>query len=260
MTAPLCHGTAGGCHYALGATQPHHTDDCPTMQERLTPPTSQCAQCRQDVGVVAGMFADHAMSQWDRRRCPASGAHVRPTKRTIGQCRCAYERYPDNPMADPLTTHRPDCPTLYPLQRQPGDEKDALTRLTAHVRSFAQRADLIAPSHGDAQTFEHAALDLISEAREEHKAADAQRASEWQQERTGRNALGERVLDLEQQRDTFAADLAKAKEMVRTLTLQQTEVRQRAFLDMAGELLDMDPVDRYVHLCNILEVAKGADS
>lgn len=124
-----------------------------------------------------------------------------------------------------LRGHLAACSALYPLQRQPGDEKDALTRLTARIRAAPLDAGV------DGGAWEASALDLIHEAREEHRTADAQRAREWQQERTGRTALGERVLDLEQQRDTLAADLAKAKEMVRTLTLQQSEVRQRFLLE-----------------------------
>lgn len=73
------------------------------------------------------------------------------TKRTMGQCMCLAGNPPFS--AGP---HLPDCPALYPLQRQPGDEKDALTRLVAHIRK----------AHG-VDEWTAVALDLISEAREE---------------------------------------------------------------------------------------------
>lgn len=78
------------------------------------------------------------------------------TPRTMGQCHgtargCFYG-----------APHTPDCPTLYPPQRQPGDEKDALTRLVAHIRLGAWNAT---------EAFTDAALALISEAREAHKSA-----------------------------------------------------------------------------------------
>lgn len=72
-----------------------------------------------------------------------------PTKRTTGKCNC----YP--PPAGGFK-HDANCPSLYPLQPQPGDEPDTLTRLARLVRTRRGMS-------GDA--FEHATLDLIARAR-----------------------------------------------------------------------------------------------
>lgn len=176
MTAPLCHGTAGGCNphdpYAI------HTDDCPTMQVRITPPGKAPCTCRGLIG--AGHLPD----------C----ARPRPAKRAMGQCseECLSSRHAS--LRIDGGGHIATCPALYPLQRQPGDEKDALTRLTALLRDVPE-------DPGSARVA--AALDLISEARGEQKqTANAARA--------------------------YAKEAASAKTLVTTLTSHQSEVRQQA--------------------------------
>lgn len=218
LTAPLCHGTAGGCRASI-MTGVRHTDDCPTMQVRVT--HAHVWTHRPDKGL-------------SDCPCGAQAAGVpfaQPTRRTMGQCTCQGGNMTH------LRVHTSDCPALYPLQRQPGDERDALTRLTALCRKAWEigRNDAGRISADD---FEAQALDLISEAR--NSTADG---AYWKD-----------------QHAAARADLAKAKDMVRTLYGQQSEARQQAFRDMAGELIDMTPDERYLHLCRILEVAKESES
>lgn len=178
MTAPLCHGTAGGCLTLSRHTI--HSCDCPMR-------------------------------------------HAPRTKRTMGQCLC----HPDE-MG--IRAHVPDCPALYPLQRQPGDEKDALTRLTAWCRT--------ARDTENPDGWEYGALDLISEARAEQRANLASvtqmpsvpvtnggaRIAELEHELARAKAL---VATLAAERDAALAGMTKASSVAKTLTLQQSEVRQR---------------------------------
>lgn len=143
------------------------------------------------------------------------------TKRTMGQCMCG---------GGLITNHSPDCPALYPLQRQPGDEKDALTRLVAVVRQMAEeqlqrRSDALAEQ----------ALDLISEAREEHTRARDSADSDFAglskaissaQPLPECNSAGGIVIRNEIESLRF--DLAKATDALLTTQKRMGEVRQDA--------------------------------
>lgn len=96
-------------------------------------------------------------------RCGAQAAGVPftpPTKRTTGQCMGLIRGCSIDSMG--LWTHVSDCPALSPLQPQPGDEPDTLTKLTRLVRTFPE---LCSPTTRMEEAEQ--ALAIISEAAEE---------------------------------------------------------------------------------------------
>lgn len=111
------------------------------------------------------------------------------TKRTMGQCTC--RKYLPH---QTLEGHAPDCPALYPLQRQPGDEKDALTRLVAHIQGVY------------ANTWQDEALDLVLAVRADiatglRAVSDARLATAQSEERAARlEAERDRACDALEQR------------------------------------------------------------
>jgi hypothetical protein len=90
-----------------------------------------------------------------------------PTKRTTGQCSeaCAAFRSAQQTSPVPLPGHLAGCPALYPLQPQPGDEPDTLTKAIRTVRSLHSFAN-----HDRADSLLEEAINLISEAASERKA------------------------------------------------------------------------------------------
>lgn len=89
--------------------------------------------------------------------CPRS--FTPPKKRATGECNCGKVAQEMALLGCPAG-HLPDCPSFYPLQPQPGDEPDALTRLTREVRALGE---MIGSGGVDVL------LALISEAREEQR-------------------------------------------------------------------------------------------
>jgi hypothetical protein len=241
MTAPLCHGTAGG--RIDDVRGPHFT--------------------------------------WHATTCPHKMAL--PAKRTMGQCSEECQRYSVAPICGTaLPGHLSTCPAIYPLQRQPGDETDALTRLTAHLREEFGDGDREQTSSENSALY--VALDLISEARDVMNAAATWRTveasslraarEEWTAERSrlctllDAFAADERALraDLanthansevrEARARRLEQDLTSAKALVTTLSSKQSEVRQRAFRDMAAEMEHMGGGAKDAHIRRILDEAK----
>lgn len=138
-------------------------------------------------------------------------------KRAMGQCHGAARGCVAD--ANGGGWHTADCPALYPLQPQPGDTKDALTRLVAHVRTADDDA-------GDVWLSE--ALDLISEAREEHRRT---LASAVEAVHIGKDTLA--------RLDALNTDHERVKDALRLCQAKMGEVRQAALREAREELASL---------------------
>lgn len=199
-----------------------------------------------------------------------------PTKRTTGQCHgtahgCEY--------TEAGVLHTGSCPALYPLQPQPGDEPDTLTKLARTVRAVGMLS-----SDGRIEELVEHALALISEATEERKALEvlAERrkqerldalsvttteglnASEWML-RTGkaererdeaRRLHGKLVLDASAKVAALEAKLAAQQETINALSNKATAAlrmgQQQGRVELATEVLGMTDAERYLHLSMVV--------
>lgn len=161
------------------------------------------------------------------------------TKRTMGQCQCN----PARAMED-KGLHYSYCPALYPLQPQPGDEKDALTRLVAHVRNL----EGVVPNGHDTAL----SLDLISEAREEqNRARDSadtdfsglSRAIARNEPLPTCNSAGGIVIAAELYR--LHAELNKATSDLRLCQAKMGEARQQAQREARDDVFRMTEDEFY---------------
>lgn len=149
------------------------------------------------------------------RRCGGEYGCTPPKKRTHGQCTCY-------PLAGE-GKHLPDCPALYPLQPQPGDEPSALTHLTKLTR------DDTCLGWGLSAMQQEQALALISEAAEERKALEAaHRAAEARFDACDK----ERVAALGQVEELKAGQRSAS------------EARRQAFLELAEDLMEQSVEER----------------
>lgn len=152
----------------------------------------------------------------------AAGVPYTPlTKRTMGQCseECIRHRYAS--AMNGACGHLASCPALYPLQRQPGDEKDALAKLAAHVRT-AWDLGRSSTMRLSAEEWESAALDLISETREDLKRACTE------EDRLRTDAV------------SLRRELTKAKADISCLRVEKDGANERArmLLDAKNDIAD----------------------
>lgn len=148
-------------------------------------------------------------------------------KRAMGQCSETCHAYMASPERVGMNGHSADCPALYPLQPQPGEQKDALTRLVVHIRLR------------DPDCVDFEALDLISEAREEHKTVIVERDGADERARMLLDAKNAIVGVFEQKVAGLEHDLAKTMDTLLATQKRMGEGRQTN-LDEGREQGHMD--------------------